>query len=439
MRFYDLIEKKKRGESLSREEVFDFVRSVTDGIAPDYQISAFLMAVFFQGMTDEETYFLTDAMAHSGDVLSRGGITGTVADKHSTGGVSDSTTLVLVPILCGLGVKCAKLSGRGLGHTGGTLDKLESFSGLTVDLDAERFTAQVNEIGAAIAGQTQSTVPADKKLYALRDVTATVDSIPLIASSVMSKKLASFADIILLDVKFGTGAFMKDKESALLLARTMVQIGRLAGRKVAAVVTDMNQPLAPLVGCNAEVRAAIGALKGEDSLLARLSKELCVRILVMDGWEKQQAMRAVQKRIDDGSALQSLRQMICAQGGSAEEIDDFHKLSFAPLQKEIYAQQDGVVDMDATLIGLSATDLGGGREKKDDVIDHGAGIELFVMRGQKVARGDLLAKAYALQEGKLEKGAKRLQSAFTYCAQVAVGPLIAAEVDSDGIVKEYEL
>ncbi len=439
MRFYDLIEKKKRGNSLSREEIFDFVRAVTDGTAPDYQISAFLMAVYFRGMTDEETYHLTDAMAHSGDVLSRGEISGTVVDKHSTGGVSDSTTLVLVPILCGLGVKCAKLSGRGLGHTGGTLDKLESFSGFTVDLDTERFTAQVNAIGAAIAGQTQSTVPADKKLYALRDVTATVDSIPLIASSVMSKKLASFADIILLDVKFGTGAFMRDKKSAIELARAMVDIGRRAGRRTAAVITDMNQPLAPLVGCNAEVRAAIMALRGEDTLLSRLSKNLCVRILMMNGWNQVDAERAVKNRIDSGDALESLRQIVKAQGGSAEEIDDFHKLPFAPLRQEIYAEADGVIEMNASEIGLAATDLGGGREKKDDIVDHGAGVELFVSLGQKVARGDLIARAYASCDSKLKKGARRLQSAFTYGFCGNVGPLIAAEVDSNGVVKEYEL
>ena len=439
MRFYDLIEKKKRGNRLSREEIFDFVRAVTGGTAPDYQISAFLMAVYFQGMTDEETYDLTDAMAHSGDVLSRGEIRGTVADKHSTGGVSDSTTLVLVPVLCGLGVKCAKLSGRGLGHTGGTLDKLESFSGLTVDLDAERFTAQVNEIGAAIAGQTQATVPADKKLYALRDVTATVDSIPLIASSVMSKKLASFADIILLDVKFGTGAFMRDKKSAIELARAMVQIGRAAGRRVAAVVTDMNQPLAPLVGCNAEVRAAIMALRGEDTLLSSLSKELCVRILMLNGWSQPAAKKAVEDRIASGAALQSLREIVKAQGGSAEEIDDVYQLSFAPLRQEIYAEVDGVIDMDASEIGLAVTDLGGGREKKEDIVDHGAGVELFVSLGQKVSRGDLLACAYASCDDKLKKGARRLQSAFTYDFCGKVGPLIAAEVDCDGVVKEYEL
>ena len=261
MTAYDIIQAKKRGKALSKEQIAAFVRMVAEDSASDAQIAAFCMAVCLRGMTDEETFLLTQAMADSGERLSSPAA-GVFADKHSTGGVSDSTTLVLVPVLASLGVKCAKYSGRGLGHTGGTLDKLESFKGFNVNLTAEQFSSQVERIGAAIAGQTKSTVPADKRMYAVRDVTATVDSIPLIASSVMSKKLASFAQVILLDVKYGDGAFMKTARAAEKLARLMVAVGTASGRQVEAAVTDMSAPLGDNIGCNAEVREVIEVLRG---------------------------------------------------------------------------------------------------------------------------------------------------------------------------------
>ena len=271
MIFTDIIEKKKKGSALSRAEIEFFISGMMSGEIPDYQISALLMAIVLKGMTDEETFYLTDTMLHSGEMLEKGGICGTCVDKHSTGGVSDSTTLIVVPVVCALGLKFAKLSGRGLGHTGGTIDKLESFNGFNVNLTRDEFTRLVNSVGGAISGQTAETAPADKKLYALRDVTATVDSIPLIASSIMSKKLASFADVIVLDVKYGSGAFMKTAEEAERLASLMVKIGKNAGRRVSALITSMNQPLGDSVGCNAEVRGAIEVLRGKENDLKRVS------------------------------------------------------------------------------------------------------------------------------------------------------------------------
>ena len=280
MTVYDIIEAKKRGRQLNEGQISAFVRKVADESATDAQIAAFCMAICLRGMTDEETLLLTKAMADSGERLSPP-TAGIFADKHSTGGVSDSTTLILVPVLASLGVKCAKYSGRGLGHTGGTLDKLESFAGLNVNLTAEQFSAQVERVGAAIAGQTKSTVPADKRMYAVRDVTATVDSIPLIASSVMSKKLASFAQVILLDVKYGDGAFMKTARAAERLARLMVAVGTAAGRQTEAAVTDMSAPLGDNIGCNAEVREVLEVLRGKQNALSQLSCLHCERILRM--------------------------------------------------------------------------------------------------------------------------------------------------------------
>ena len=316
MRAYDIIDAKKRGAALSEKEIRFFVRGVADGSVSDAQIAAFCMAVLLRGMTDGECFVLTDAMARSGDIAPRPNFTGICADKHSTGGVSDSTTLVLVPVLCALGVRCAKYSGRGLGHTGGTLDKLESFPGFNVNLAAGQFERQVERIGGAVAGQTKSTVPADKRMYAVRDVTATVDSIPLIASSVMSKKLASFADVILLDVKYGDGAFMQSPAEAEKLARLMVSIGRKAGRKMCAAVTCMDSPLGDSIGCNAEVREAIEVLKGKKNALAELSVFHSEKLAALAlGIPEAEARRRAEEAIASGAALKKLAEIVGAQGG----------------------------------------------------------------------------------------------------------------------------
>lgn len=432
MRFYDIIEKKKRGGALAREEIEYFVRAVTDGSAPDYQTAALLMAIVLRGMNGEETYFLTRAMEKSGGVLERGDIAGVVCDKHSTGGVSDSTTLVILPVLAELGLKCAKLSGRGLGHTGGTLDKLESFPGLKTALSPADFRRQVREVGAAVAGQTEETVPADRKLYALRDVTATVDSIPLIASSVMSKKLASFADVILLDVKYGSGAFMKDRASALALAREMVEIGDRAGRRTSAVITCMDQPLSPAVGCNLEVKAAIGALKGEKSDLAALSSILAREMLVLAGRDRRLAEEQVAACVESGRALEKFRRIIAAQGGDASYIDRPERFAVAPFRAEVRAERAGRLDMDAEQIGLAAAETGAGRLSKGDGVDHAAGLEVCARLGDRVKKGDVLARVYAGSEEKLRAGVLRARGAFGYDFQRELQPLVAAIVSPGG-------
>ena len=320
MRVFDVIERKKNRAELTREELRFFCRAVASEEATDSQIAAFCMAVLLNGMTDRECANLTLAMTESGETLPRPQGGGVFADKHSTGGVSDSTTLVLVPVLSALGVKCAKLSGRGLAHTGGTLDKMESF-GCRVDLSPEEFEEQVQTIGAAVAGQTKSTVPADKRMYAVRDVTATVDSIPLIASSVMSKKLASFADIILLDVKYGSGAFMKREKDAETLARLMVSIGKTANRRVSAAITRMDSPLGDNVGCNLEARECVEVLKGKRNDLAELSLFHCAKILrAARGVSEEEGLRLAKECIASGTALEQLEKIVRAQGGDGRSV-----------------------------------------------------------------------------------------------------------------------
>ena len=331
MTVYDVIEAKKRGRVLDGEEIAFFVRAVADGSASDAQIAAFCMATLWRGMTDEECFRLTDAMAKSGETCARPDIAGVCVDKHSTGGVSDSTTLVLVPVLAALGVPCAKYSGRGLGHTGGTLDKLESFPGLRVDLTPAQFEAQVRAVGAAVAGQTKNVVPADKRMYAVRDVTATVDSVPLIASSVMSKKLASFADVILLDVKYGGGAFMHTPRRAEALARLMVSIGRAAGRRMCAAVTCMDAPLGDAIGCNAEAREAAEVLAGKRNDLSALSlfhaSKLAAAALDIS---EDEALRRAEEAFSSGAARAKLAELVEAQGGDARYVYEPQRFAFAP-------------------------------------------------------------------------------------------------------------
>ena len=398
MRGVDVIERKKNRAELTREELRFFCRAVASEEATDSQIAAFCMAVLLNGMTDRECANLTLAMTESGETLPRPQGGGVFADKHSTGGVSDSTTLVLVPVLSALGVKCAKLSGRGLAHTGGTLDKMESF-GCRVDLSPEEFEEQVQTIGSAVAGQTKSTVPADKRMYAVRDVTATVDSVPLIASSVMSKKLASFADIILLDVKYGNGAFMKREKDAETLARLMVSIGKTANRRVSAAITRMDSPLGDNVGCNLEARECVELLKGKRNDLAELSLFHCAKILrAARGVSEEEGLRLAKECIASGTALEQLEKIVRAQGGDGRAVRDETRLPLAKNVREIRADREGWLSVDALILGTACAELGGGRLKEGDEVDHTVGYSLRKRAGDYVKKGEVLALEYSNQK-----------------------------------------
>ncbi len=415
MRMTDILEKKKRGEKLSREEIAFFVEGYTAGTIPDYQASAFTMAVCFRGLDEQETAILTDCMMHSGDVIELSGVAGVKVDKHSTGGVGDKTSLVLGPLVAACGARVAKMSGRGLGHTGGTLDKMESIPGLSISLDKEAFVRQVNEIGLAIIGQTGDLVPADKKLYALRDVTATVDSIPLIASSIMSKKLASGADTILLDVKFGSGAFMKTIEDAEKLARAMVNIGKSLGRDTRAVITDMDQPLGFAVGNILEVVEAVNTLRGKGP---RDLEELCISLgaimLNQAGIESdnEKAKAMLRQKIASGEAFEKLKAMIAAQGGDISYLDDLSRFDTSTRVIALPADNEGYVrGITALSVGEVAMQLGAGRATKEDTIDATAGIVLHKKIGDFVKKGESLATVYTNRQdvdGALEK----LRAAF---------------------------
>ena len=382
MRMVDLIIKKRDNQKLTNEEIQFIINGYVKGEIPDYQVSAFLMAVFNQGMTDEEQYQLTKAMLESGEQIDLTSINGVKVDKHSTGGVGDKTSLVVAPLAAAYGIKLAKMSGRGLGHTGGTLDKLESIPGFNIEVDSAHFFKQVNEIGLAIIGQTADITPADKKLYALRDVTGTIESTPLIASSIMSKKLASGADHIVLDVKVGSGAFMKDVESASKLAKAMVRIGKLAGRDTVATLTDMSQPLGCAVGNSLEVIEAIETLKGNGPKdFTELCVELTAEILLIAKVAKtlDDARELVNKAITDRTGLEKLRQMIKWQGGNENVIDDYSLFSEASEIVELVYEADNeayVESIDALGIGNAAMILGAGRLTKEDSIDHAVGIVL---------------------------------------------------------------
>jgi pyrimidine-nucleoside phosphorylase len=392
----DIIEKKRDNHVLSKDEINFVIQGYTKGTIPDYQISAWLMAVFFCGMTDEESAYLTEAMLHSGEVIDLSMINGIKVDKHSTGGVGDKTTLILGPLVASAGAKLAKLSGRGLGHTGGTLDKLESIEGCSIALSEEQFVRQVNEINIAVAGQTAELVPADKLLYALRDVTGTVNSIPLIASSIMSKKLASGADVICLDVKIGDGAFMKTIEDARILSKLMVSIGRQIGKSVIAFITDMDQPLGFAVGNRLEVKEAIETLSGKGP---KDLESLCVEIGAHMIYNAQQSktLEAARKlaydNLHNGKALAKWNEFIHAQGGKIDSLDEFVKVSeIIPL----YAKESGYVSkIKALPVGLASCKLGGGRETKEDIIDPMVGIVLKKKIGDYVQIGDVLCEIYA--------------------------------------------
>lgn len=416
MRMYDIIQHKRDNKELSGEEIQFFVKEYTAGNIPDYQAAALAMAIFFNGMTPEETAALTLAMAHSGDVMDLTPIKGVKVDKHSTGGVGDKTSLVLGPMVAALGVPVAKMSGRGLGHTGGTIDKLESFPGFQTGIPEQEFFDNVNRIGIAIAGQTGNLAPADKKLYALRDVTATVESIPLIASSIMSKKIAAGADVIVLDVKVGSGAFMKDEESAVNLADTMVRIGDNVGKKTMAVVSDMDEPLGYAVGNALEVKEAIDTLAGNGPQdLYELCLELGSHMVAGAGKAQNcaEAKEMLAGTIKDGSALRKLAELVEAQGGNPEAVYDTELLPKASIEYEYRADTEGYVSrIVCDIVGTSAMVLGGGRENKDSVIDLSVGIVLEAKKGAYVHKGDVLARFYANDENKLSDAVKRFADAY---------------------------
>ncbi len=429
MRMYDLILKKRNGGVLTKEEIDFMVKGYTEGNIPDYQMSAMMMAVYFKGMNEAETLALTMAMRDSGEVLDLSAIKGVKVDKHSTGGVGDKTSLTLTPMVAACGIPVAKMSGRGLGHTGGTIDKLESFAGFSTEIDTDTFVQNVNQIGIAIMGQTANLAPADKKLYALRDVTATVDNMSLIASSIMSKKLAAGADAIVLDVKTGSGAFMKKETDAFLLAEEMVKIGKGAGKKCIAVVTDMDQPLGYAVGNALEVKEAIDTLNGKGPAdFYELCLTLGTQMLMAGGAAEgeAEAREKLEKTIADGSALRKLAEFVEAQGGDAAAVYDTSLLPKASLKKELLADKDGYISgITCDEVGICSLILGGGRETKESEIDLSVGIVLQKKKGDAVKTGEVLAVLYANDETKLKQAANRLNKAYCITEKVpAVTPFI---------------
>lgn len=418
MRMYDLILKKRSKAALSTEEINYMVDGFTKGEIPDYQMSAMMMAIYFQGMDDRETVDLTMAMANSGDTLDLSAIEGIKVDKHSTGGVGDKTSLVLTPMVAACGVPVAKMSGRGLGHTGGTIDKLESFAGFSTGISTEEFIHNVNRIKVSIMGQTADLAPADKKLYALRDVTGTVENMSLIASSIMSKKIAAGADAIVLDVKTGSGAFMKTQEDAFLLAQKMVRIGNGAGRKTVAIVSDMDQPLGYAIGNALEVKEAIETLSGKGC------KDLLELCLVLGSYmllaaEKagslEEARKQLMDKINSGEALQKLAEFVEAQGGNKDAVYDTTLLPQASRQIEVLSQTEGYIShIICDEIGICSLILGGGRETKESIIDLSVGLVLHKKVGDYVEEGESLATIYGNDDAKIEEAIKRFMAAYSF-------------------------
>ncbi len=416
MRAYDIIKKKRDGQKLTQAEIGSIVKGFVDNSVPDYQMAAFLMAVYFKGMDEEETYWLTDCMRTSGDLIALDGIEGFTVDKHSTGGVGDKTSLVLGPVLAALGLKVAKMSGRGLGHTGGTIDKLEAIKGFSCELSTADFIKAVNKTGVVIVGQTGNLVPADKKIYALRDVTATVDSIPLIAASIMSKKLAVANKGLVLDVKVGSGAFMKSLEDARELARLMVKIGKQAGRKVTAVLSNMDEPLGEMIGNSVEVIEAIDTLrnKGPESF-TMLIKALAAQALALASNLSHEAAEAkVAEVLQNGSAYKKLLEMVKVQGGDVSMIEDYSKLPAAEKTVELKADRAGYIShIHCEEIGLAAMMLGAGRETKDSVIDMGVGLKLVKHVGDTIKVGDVIAELYVNPKRDNARAIDRLKAAIS--------------------------
>ncbi len=434
MRMVDLIAKKRDGHALSTEEIDWLVRGYADGAVPDYQMSAWAMAVVLRGMDDRETTDLTLAMAHSGDMLDLHDLAPLTVDKHSTGGVGDKTTLVLAPMVAAVGLPVAKMSGRGLGFSGGTIDKLESIPGFRTALTGEEFRRLVREVGLVVAAQSGDLAPADKKLYALRDVTATVESIPLIAASVMSKKLAAGADCIVLDVKYGSGAFMHTLDDARRLARAMVAIGSLAGRKVAAVLSSMQQPLGRNIGNALEVQEAIAALRGAGPPdLVELCLALGVQLVRMAGLRDDDAAarELLRGALESGAAWAKFRQMVAGQGGDLASVDAPERLPAAPLRLDLPSPHAGYLTaIDGMTLGLAVNDLGGGRARKDDPIDLAVGLSLKARVGEQIYLGQPLLTIHAATQAALERAVPRLLAAYTIGAEPVAAPPLIEEVVS---------
>jgi pyrimidine-nucleoside phosphorylase len=421
MRTVDLIHRKRDGEELAPEEIEFLIGGYTSGEIPDYQMSAFLMAVFFSGMSDREVSRLTECMLRSGDTVDLSSVPGVKVDKHSTGGVGDKTSFIVAPLAAAAGVVVPMMSGRALGHTGGTLDKLESIPGFRTDLTAEEFTAQLAQHGLAFIGQTDQLAPADRKLYALRDVTGTVESIPLISSSIMSKKLAEGVDALVLDVKVGNGAFMKKQVDARRLAQTMVGIGRRLDKKVQALITDMNQPLGYAIGNALEIMEASQTLQNAGPAdLTKLCLELAARMIFLGkkAATLEEARLTAEKHLVDGSAYLKLKQVVGAQGGNPQALDKFELLPNATGMREITSPRAGYVStIFAEDIGVASNMIGAGRDKKEDTIDPAVGIILEVKVGEKVDAGSILCRLYYTKEDHVEEAANRVEDAFRISAQ----------------------
>ena len=428
----DLLAKKRDGGELSGEEIRFMIDGYVRGEIADYQMSAMCMAILLRGMNDRETLDLTMAMMHSGEVVDLSGIEGIKADKHSTGGVGDKTSLMLCPMVAACGLRIAKMSGRGLGHTGGTLDKLESFPGYNIAIGERRFIENVNRIGIALIGQTADIVPADKKLYALRDVTGTVPSIPLIVSSIMSKKLASGADVIVLDVKCGSGAFMKTEEQARELARGLTRIGKLAGRKCAAVITDMDQPLGRAVGNALEVKEAISVLRGEtkgDLLELCLTLGSCILTEAGVAADREEARAMLRATIESGAALKKLSELVEAQDGDARDVYDTARLPVAPVQLAVPSETAGYLShMDCEKVGLISMHLGGGRVTKESKIDLSVGLVLDKKVGDRVEKGESLGTIHASTEEKAREAAALLRACCTFSDTPVARPKFIKEI-----------
>ncbi len=417
MRIYDIIKKKRDGFELTTEEIDFFIKGIVDGSIFDYQATALCMAIYFQGMTEKETVDLTSAMANSGDTVDLSLFGNLSVDKHSTGGVGDKTTLIVAPIVSSLGLVMAKMSGRGLGHTGGTIDKLESIEGFSTSLSSEEFFAQAKKNGLVVAGQTGNLTPADKILYGLRDVTATVDSLPLIASSIMSKKLAAGAHTIVLDVKFGSGAFMKTPEDARALAEEMVKIGKGCGRNIGAVITNMDIPLGKNIGNSAEVLEAIQVLQGGG---AEDLKEVCLTLAteivsLAKGISTEEARSLTEDALCSGKAFLKFKEWIASQGGNISHIENPDLFPKPAHTRDVLSPCDGYIsETDTEAIGIASVILGAGRETKADTIDMTAGITLHKKTGDKVKKGDIIASLFTCKESTLDSAEKKLLSAMSF-------------------------
>ena len=439
MRMYDIIHKKRNNEELTDEEINFMINNYVSGEIPDYQMSAMLMAIYFNGMNDREISTMTNAMAKSGDMVDLSSIEGIKVDKHSTGGVGDKTTLIISPIVAYYGVKVAKMSGRGLGHTGGTVDKMEAIPGLKTNFTQEEFFNIVNKTGISVIGQSGNLAPADKKLYALRDVTATVESIPLIAASIMSKKLAAGSDCILLDVKTGSGAFMKTLDDSISLAEKMVAIGENCGRKTVALITDMDIPLGNNIGNALEIKEVVDTLKGKGP---KDLTEICIKLAgnmlyLANKGTLDQCENMAKDAIENGYALEKLIEMVEAQGGDIDYIKDTNKFEPAKYSYEIISENEGFINsMDTEGLGIASTMLGAGRETKEDDIDYAAGIILNKKVGDEIKKGDILCTLYTNDKDKFENAQNKVKESICIDAKRnEKTPLIFARVEKNSIDK----